>query len=77
MTSCGPDREQCDYSYTCPNHQAEIERERVAQQERDERDEMMRLLKSIQSSMLVIAQYLKPIAEEQRAAAIKKAISGP
>lgn len=77
MTPCGPDRERCDYSYTCPNHQAEIERERMAQQVRDDREEMMRLLKSIQESMLVIAQYLRPIAEEQRAAAIKKAISAP
>lgn len=63
---CGPENQRCDYSYTCPNHQEEIERERIAQQDRDERNEMLHLLREMSASLNMIATYLEPIIKEQQ-----------
>lgn len=67
MTSCGPDEhDRCDYSFICPKYQEEVERERVAQQDRDERTEMLHLLREMSASLNTIATYLEPVIKEQQ-----------
>ena len=77
MIPCGPDPYRCDYSFCCPVHEEEIEKERVRQQSADEHAEVLSSLKEIKSRLSVIEQVLKPFLDEKKRLAFVKAITEP